>query len=495
MRLSIAAVGIATAQGNTKTVLDGRALEAPQPWPWPANRWTTSSVCRPVSGLDPSLTGLTRWQAILTSALTDCFGEHPPARDTPVFLGSCNGAIAGFDLNSWCGSFASSSLLTNTPWSGKRIPVFSSSCNSGLHALYAATLALASGASEAVVIAADILSESNQNNFEGLRVLADSVAPWLPSATGFILGEAAVVLRLTRDPVDDGHTYLTGPLLRNDLVYGDGLRDVVALMSSTKPALSPKLIIGQGTGPARRDERELATFQIKIDPTVPITTPLLHFGHTLGASGLLSVALASLAIKKQESLAAFHMAADWTSDGRPLGKGSVLSQADNILITSEAFDGSCVGVGVSSAAGNNNPPSNISWRQSSTSDTLMHPILRRIGEDALSHRPSAPPDLLMVTVEEPLAPSPEAWFGERLLPSAVLEITPGFISQLVARTWGFSGPAVCLVGDPDTQDGPSLKTICEELDLTVAEVSVVGTGGNREIIWRERIRREIIWNT
>src|SRR5437762_1596970 len=82
----------------------------------------------------------------------------------------------------------------------QRLPVFSSSCNSGLHALYAARQVLLSGrANEAVVLAVDILSRSNQENFEGLRVLSDSPMPWQPTNAGFVLGEAAVALRLVRD--------------------------------------------------------------------------------------------------------------------------------------------------------------------------------------------------------------------------------------------------------------------------------------------------------
>jgi len=45
-------------------------------------------------------------------------------------------------------------------------------------------------ADEVVVVAADILSRSNQNNFEVLRVLTNSpMVPWQPTSRGFVLGE------------------------------------------------------------------------------------------------------------------------------------------------------------------------------------------------------------------------------------------------------------------------------------------------------------------
>ena len=478
--VSISALGIATAQGNTTAVCNGGNPRLPASWPWPANRWTTSFICRPATELDPTLTGIHRWQSLLKVALNDCFGSAS-ASETPVFLASCNGAIAGFDQRSWRASFDSSALLADTPWSGARLPVFSSSCNSGMHALYAATQAIATGAKEAFVIAADILSESNQNNFEGLRILAESsVAPWQASTNGFVLGEAAVVLKLTRDAVGDRGAFLSGPVLANSLGRGSGLSEVVSRMQS----INPRVVIGQGTGPAARDAQELAMLKPAITSDVPITSPLFHFGHTLGASGLVSIALAALTIRKQHTLAGLAMPLEFATDGRPLAQ-SGLNGVKSILITSEALDGSCAAVGVSKGepVHAEHQPYDRSWKRALPSGPLMHPVLRQIAEAALSHRPAEPPGVLLVNLEEPLAPASQAWFGERLLPSAVLEITPGFISQLIARTWGFAGPALCQVGPTSVDDRWTLKDICRERGATMAEVSVVGTGDNREIIW------------
>ena len=114
----------------------------------------------------------------------------------------------------------------------------------------------------------------------------------------------------------------------------------------------------------------------------------------------------------------------------------------------------------------------------------MHPTLRRIAHEARAHRPPQPPDILVVSLDEPLAPPPEAWFGERLLPSAVLEMTPGFVSQLVARSWGFAGPALCLVGNTGGgKDEWGLISACKKQALTVCQVEVAGTGDKREIVW------------
>ena len=129
MHLSISAVGFATAQGGSADLLSRYDLRDPEEWPWPVNEWTASRVCRTAIGVDSKLSGLARWRALVQMALADCFGDQMPAGNTPIFLASCNGGADGFDLSNWNGSFDSTNLLEGTPWSGKALPVFSSSCN------------------------------------------------------------------------------------------------------------------------------------------------------------------------------------------------------------------------------------------------------------------------------------------------------------------------------------------------------------------------------
>jgi hypothetical protein len=112
----------------------------------------------------------------------------------------------------------------------------------------------------------------------------------------------------------------------------------------------------------------------------------------------------------------------------------------------------------------------------------MNPTIKRLAEEAYEQQPSDPPDVLILRLEKPLAPQPEAIIGGRLLPSAVLEITPGFASQLIARCWGYSGPALCLVGNVDI-DPYGLTTALRESGANVFQVNLRGTGDNRAIEW------------
>jgi len=112
----------------------------------------------------------------------------------------------------------------------------------------------------------------------------------------------------------------------------------------------------------------------------------------------------------------------------------------------------------------------------------MSPTLKRVAEEALERRPVEPPDVLIVRLEKPVAPPRDAVIGGRLLPSAVLEITPGFASQLIARCWGYSSPALCLVGNVDV-DPYGLTNALGESGLNVFQVNLRGSGDNRAIEW------------
>ena len=112
----------------------------------------------------------------------------------------------------------------------------------------------------------------------------------------------------------------------------------------------------------------------------------------------------------------------------------------------------------------------------------MNLTLKRLAAEALEYRPVQPPDVLIVSFENPIEPPSSAVIGGRLLPSAVLEITPGFASQLIARCWGYSGPALCLVGNVDA-DPYGLRNAFRESGQSVFQVNLRGTGDNRAIEW------------
>jgi len=467
MTIAINGIGLATAQGNTTEIIESRSFRTATELPWATSTSTISRLCYPAAGI--ALSGVARWQALATTALA----EVTRPGKTSLLVASCNGSA---DL-SWENAFETKALLAGTQWADDDLPVFSSSCASGIHALYAARELLTSGAvKEVLVLAADILERSNHQNFESLRVLAEEpCTPWQSTSSGFILGEAAVVLRLVRAEDDAAQTVLHGPELGSDLVEHDALSRMIEALAP----MNPTMIFGQGTGPYANDVAELRALAAFVDKDVPIVTPLSHFGHTLGASSLLSIALAA-------ALPSLANSTDNTSDGRPICRGGPpwppLRENIAALATCRALNGACAATSVGKISHAKTQRRKASWKRSGIPGPLMNPMLKKLASEAYDQRPIEPPGVLILRLERPLAPPPSAIIGERLLPSAALEMTPGFASQLIARCWGYTGPVLCLVGNVDV-DRYGLTNAFRESEQNVFQVNLRGSGDNRAIEW------------
>ena len=458
--------------------MSGATLRAPVAVPWPVSPWAACGLCRPARGIDASLRGAARFRVLAHRALDECLEGRGPKPGAPLIVASCNGCADGFDEANWRAAFDTTALLAGTPWTDRPVPVVSASCASGLQALFLAARLLEAGHEDVVVLAADILSPANHDNFEALRVLTpEPTLPWQSTSEGFISGEAAVALLLTQNDTADAMTLIDGPRLSQDVAERDGLRQALGSVAHPRPAL----VIGQGTGPASVDAAELDALRGSIASDVPLTTPLWHFGHTNGASGLLSVALAALARRDATLPPALSMPTDAATDGRPLARKAIID--DDIVVACRALGGACAATRITRNASPRTPSTNT-WQSTGEVGPLMHPLLRQIAADAVAHRPVAPPDVLVVRLETPLMPPPNAQIGGRLLPSAILEITPGFVAQLIARRWGFTGAALCLVGDARI-DAAAMQLIqaCQESGLTVSLVALHRHGDHYQVNW------------
>jgi hypothetical protein len=467
--IAVARIGLCTAQGGAAAILDGGELVPPRALPWEPAPRAICTVGLAALGIDPALRGAARWRALADAALAELGGR----RDVPIVVGSCNGGADG-DEASWRTAFASLGIDG---------PIASAACASGVHALWLAMTRIAAGEDEVIVLAVDVLSRANHDNFEGLRVLAMEPAPWQPTSSGFIPGEAAVALRLVRARDCDGLPRVSVPVLAHDREGEDALAHVVRAVAQDSALGEPGAaaaraigaVIGQGSGPAAVDERELAALRGTVGEDVPLSTALTRFGHTVGASSLLSVALAVL---QQDRAAPIRglvppgNALDHTTsvalDGRALGTAK-----GRTLVACRALGGACAALIVDAATAA--APSVLAWTAPSPPPPLRTSLLRRLAEEALAHRPADPPGVLIVRLEEPLVPPADAWIGGRLLPSVALEITPGFIAQLVARAWGYAGPALCLVGGSDAAWLPTLAA-CRRVHGTVHVLHVHGGG-------------------
>ena len=181
------------------------------------------------SRIDSSLSGLARCRLLVKKA----FADAGVIGNTPCLVASCHGSA----VRRWEEAFNTRALLAGNAVGGyEYYRCLVRGVLRESHALYAARELLMSGAVEEVlVLAADILARSNHENFESLRVLAEKPStPWQSTSTGFILGEAAVVLKLGQANIDE-LPMLHGPELASDLIEHDGLSDVIERLSPGIP--------------------------------------------------------------------------------------------------------------------------------------------------------------------------------------------------------------------------------------------------------------------
>lgn len=97
-------------------------------------------------------------------------------------------------------------------------------------------------------------------------------------------------------------------------------------------------------------------------------------------------------------------------------------------------------------------------------------------QTGLVHRPRRPPPGILVTLEEPIQVPERAFVRGKPLPSAVPELTPGFVAQRIAAAWGYDGPAICVVGH-DAHHHPVAR------QLGLAHIAVRGRGAQRNVLW------------
>src|SRR5205085_11609656 len=177
---------------------------------------------------------------------------------------------------------------------------------------------------------------------------------------------------------------------------------------------------GQGSGPAEIDQLELAALGKYVPRQIPLTTPLLHFGHTNGTSGLLSIALAVLRQGASTGLPSLCMEAPKASDGRPL-----LAKAPRgvTLVLGRALSGACAAATVLEEAAPTacRKPVAKSWRASGVEMALSHPLLRKLACEAREKRDPIRRDLLVASLGQPIVPRLDARIGGKLLTSAILE--------------------------------------------------------------------------
>lgn len=176
--------------------------------------------------------------------------------------------------------------------------VVSNACTSGVCAQITAMRLLESGLyRHAVVVGCDLQSRFIVSGFQAFKALSpEPCTPFDPNRKGLNLGEAAATIIYTTEPTESWR--LVAGSIHNDANHisapsrtGEGaflcLKDV---LNGVQP--SEITLVGvHGTGTLYNDDMERIALQRAGLDDVPMSVLKPHFGHTMGAAGVLETIL------------------------------------------------------------------------------------------------------------------------------------------------------------------------------------------------------------
>lgn len=191
-------------------------------------------------------------------------------------------------LHSEIAAAVSIELGIRGPWQ-----MISNGCSAGLDALGLAWMALQAGVTRrALVVAVDLpLYPELLEDFDATRLLSKRAAydPLSPATDGFHAAEAGVALALEMDGSGPAITrYAANSDAYDSLVIPEDGAPLADLLSGFA---CPDLICPHATGTANHARAELRALHTAFPSLPPLLLLKPLTGHTLGASGLLDVAL------------------------------------------------------------------------------------------------------------------------------------------------------------------------------------------------------------
>ena len=252
-----------------------------------------------VLGIDPDLNDFSAVGSralLLARKLRAVYpGSVPP--DTVLFLATTVGAVELTD-NETDGCQLLLEELKKL-FCLKQAVLVSAACASGQLAAQCAVQHLAKGECDhALVVGLDIASEFVFSGFSALGAVSPSVcSPYDAGRNGLTLGEAAAALfferggnaigRITACGSSCDAAHITAPDLSGRFLSA-------ALQQALQKTDICEIggIIGHGTGTSYNDTAELNALRTVFPEIPPLYSLKGHFGHTLGATGVLQLALA-----------------------------------------------------------------------------------------------------------------------------------------------------------------------------------------------------------
>lgn len=187
--------------------------------------------------------------------------------------------------------------------------VVSNACISGAAAQLEALRLLEKGAYQhAVVVGADVLSKFIVSGFQSFKALSPEMCrPFDKERRGLNLGEAAAcaIYSIHADTSDAPSIALVSAALRNDArhisapsIEAEGLYNALKAATKTIDTAEIAFVNAHGTATLYNDEMEALALNRMSMQMLPVNSLKAHFGHTLGAAGVLESIISMMALSE-----------------------------------------------------------------------------------------------------------------------------------------------------------------------------------------------------
>jgi 3-oxoacyl-[acyl-carrier-protein] synthase-1 len=226
--------------------------------------------------------------------------------------------------------------------------VVSNACISGVSAIITAQRYLAAGEYEnAIICGADVINEFVAKGFQALNATADGHSkPYDASRNGINLGEAAATVVLSTSHFTS--IQVKGGSVSNDANHISGPSRTgaelaktaeLALAESEIQATDLAFISAHGTATVFNDEMESKAFELAGLSAIPLQSLKPHFGHTLGAAGVLESIISIKALKEGIVLPSLNYSDYGVSGKITVNPKKQAVYQRNILKTASGFGG------------------------------------------------------------------------------------------------------------------------------------------------------------
>ena len=230
--------------------------------------------------------------------------------------------------------------------------VISNACVSGVIAMNTANNFIKSGIYKyAFIIGADVASDFILYGFQSLYAISDvPCQPFDKNRKGISLGEGAggvlmssefsvfksVCFEFVEGTSSNDANHISGPSRT-----GEGLFRTVKNSLDLAQIKSSEIdfISAHGTGTSFNDEMEAIAFCRLGMNTVPLNSLKGYFGHTLGAAGLIEIAICLQSLRTNCLIKTLGFEEDGTSEKINVLKQNLITEVTTILKTASGFGG------------------------------------------------------------------------------------------------------------------------------------------------------------